>query len=215
MFIIVSTSRFFEISGEYESIDAAIQAIKDRAGLYASSVKVGKRYVNKLGSEAVRVSFLGEKFNVREIPCEKRAYVITCRYPEDKELPYPSFELEESEEIIQFISESNLCTYEFEKKSYTFATRGLALLVLAWFAFVTKENSFDFQNLLYNQQKELKETFDNALNTGRFYNYPNTYFVEAVNRNENDAPLCAEDLKLPESYADGFALYAPDQSSWR
>ena len=262
MFIVVSTSRLFDIPGEYESVDAAIQAIRERAGLYASSVKVEKRYVNKLGSDAALVSFLGEMFNIRQSesavvkndepklaeeevkndepehteeeiqcdkrntriarilkeslkPCEKRAYVISCRYPEDKDYHHTSFVVDNSDEIVQFIEERSLCTYKPGKTPCTFATKGLASLVLAWFAFHMEEISFDFKDRLYNQSKFLQDAFDQALNTGRFYKHGNLYFVEAVDRNENTTPLCAGDLELPESYEQGFELYAPDQSEWR
>lgn len=54
------------LGGEFKSIEAAVEAIRDRAGLYASSVKVEKLYKNKLGSDAAYVTFLGMRFNIRE-----------------------------------------------------------------------------------------------------------------------------------------------------
>lgn len=52
--------------GEFESIDAAIAAIKKYAGLYPNCVKVEKRYRTENRGEIAFVSFLGERFAVRE-----------------------------------------------------------------------------------------------------------------------------------------------------
>ena len=184
MFIVVSTSKEFEMPGEYESIDAAIQAIKDRAGLYASSVKEERRYETESRGSIAIVSLFGERFVVREKNMEAqkpqkakkqrnkttdverdekaRAILADAANTPAGKTRYAIFEKWPSGKRRDHYAEEirlSGCGVQFD--GYAFLSASLARLVLAWFAMVcARERHCEDRAIL-------RREFDKTLQTGR------------------------------------------------
>lgn len=118
----------------------------------------------------------------------------------------PPWETDEGGEMLMRLSEDGLCAKGHSGECCTFATKGLASLVLAWFAHRNESIFFGIRDRLYEVPKSewCRKMFDKVLDTGRYDEDAGPYYVKALPVNKRGETICSDALDLPSSYHDGI-----------